>query len=608
MERTNTYYLRFGFGIGAISVLVLGLVFDFSPLKNLSLILATVFLAVVFWGRSDLSGGYKVFSQYWIDDRPLICAYVFFLATIVCWSIPGGFWYVPMALFGVLCVIMLVDTIRGKKKVEEPQQPDTHHGSADWATIEQVKAAGVFQAQGLYVGGEFLRSKIGHLMTIAGSRQGKGICLIIPTLLVDPIGSYVITDPKGENAFITAWAQKEAGQRVFIIDPWEEQKKLGATHGVYNSGFNPFAYLKMDPDELRDNCEQIAYFLIPDNSNAKDPYWNDRARSMIKIFLMHIVTTLPKEEHNFWTLYRLLRLSDDEWLNLLLDMKSNRAEDGLISIAAQELIGIEKAGNTMSGIKSAAHNATTMFESPQLRKSLAADDFNPHWLTEGNCSVYLVLPERFFDTHGGWLRLVIGIFLKACNAKPKRRVNFILDECAVMGKMKDIQRAYAFAAGQNIVLWTFFQNLSQVRDIYGEDAMNSFVNNAAVFQAFGIKDNFTTEYVSKMLGEGTFTKRVVTDSKSYGENGSNSTSTSMQTYARRILTPDEVEKSDAIITVAHGLRIRIARLPYFENTFPDMEPSAYIKWNEDQIAKGEQPTWHYLFSKRADRRPRTDTY
>jgi type IV secretory pathway TraG/TraD family ATPase VirD4 len=355
------------------------------------------------------------------------------------------------------------------KLADRPPLPNeeikrTEHGSAAWASDDDLKKAGIIgQVSGLYIGGDFLRNKPGHLCTIAGSGQGKGTCLIIPTLLVNPFCSYVVTDPKGENAFITARFQRTAGQQVYILDPWNEQEKMGAAHGIPSSGFNPFAFIKNDMMELRDNCEQIANYLVPDKPDAKDPYWNDRARSMIKILLMHIVTALPESDHSFWTLYKMLRLSDDDWLNLLIDLKTNPHEDELISIAAQELIGIQSSGNTMAGIKSTAQNATTIFESPQLRKSLQQDDFNPFDLTEGNATVYVVIPERFLDTHSVWLRLVIGLCLKACNSKPKKRVSFLLDEFAVLGKMKDVQRGFAFARGQNIVLWTFVQSLSQLK-------------------------------------------------------------------------------------------------------------------------------------------------
>lgn len=489
------------------------------------------------------------------------------------------------------------------KKVAPPQR-NLEHGSAQWATHEEFKKANLTNDNsliGLFIGAGYLRNKSGHLITIAGSGQGKGTCLIIPNLLLDPSGSYVVTDPKGENACITARAQRDFGQRVIILDPWDEQQRIGAKHGIPSSSFNPFDFLKMDMEELRDNCEQIAALLIPDRPGEKDPYWNDRARALIKVMLMHIITGRGAEEHNFWTLYKMLRMSGKPWIELMLEMKDNEALGGLVSIAAEEFLGMDDSGSALMGIRSSAQNATTIFESPQLRQSLERSDFNPYDLTQGKCTVYIVIPERFLDTHGTWLRLVIGLCLKACNAKPNKRVNFLLDEFAIMGKMKDIQKGYAFARGQNIVLWFFAQSLSQIREIYGEDGMNTFLSNTAVLQAFGTKDQFTKEYISKALGEATRTKKV----NSYASSG---TSTSYQTFARPLLTPEEVEKQVNILTIVEGLKYMIAKKPYYKNEFEGVPWDAeWLTPEQRKLIKSSKlpkDEWHEHFSQKADPAPR----
>jgi len=514
-------------------------------------------------------------------------------------------------LFGislVLGVLWIAAFRAARKKIPAPKNysDSTDHGSAKWSKQEDISDEAKDNInstrEGLYLGGDYQRKKSGHLITIAGSGQGKGTCQILPTLLVDPTGSYVVTDPKGENAFITAKFQKSAGQNVYIIDPWDEQTKLGAEHGIKSSGFNPFAFIKQDLHELRDNCEQIATFLVPDNPHVKEPYWNDRARNIIKVFLMHIITALPEEEHNFWTLYKMVRLTGSDWDNLMVDLKQNKAEDGLISISANELIGMTSTPTTMAGILSGAQNATTIFESPQLRRSLESNDFDPYSLTQGNNTVYVVIPERFLDTHSLWLRMVIGLSLKACNSKPKNRVNFLLDEFAVMGKMKDIQRGFAFARGQNIVLWAFVQNLSQLKDTYGEDGMNTFFNNSAVICAFGIKDNFTTEYISKYLGETTKEK----ESRSEGYSGEHfSRSTSYSTYQRRLMTPDEVENCKGIICAIEGKRIILPRQPYFIDPLDNLSESDYNAHQKKLINRGIIPPMAgKTFRERASEPPR----
>ncbi len=50
-----------------------------------------------------------------------------------------------------------------------------------------------------------------HALTVAGTRAGKGVSLIIPNLLLYP-GSVLAIDPKGELARVTGAQRGQAGQ------------------------------------------------------------------------------------------------------------------------------------------------------------------------------------------------------------------------------------------------------------------------------------------------------------------------------------------------------------------------------------------------------------
>lgn len=67
-----------------------------------------------------------------------------------------------------------------------------------------------------------------HVMTIAGSRAGKGVSLIVPNLIFYE-GSALAVDPKGENATITAGRRGKA-------PPWRGTS-LGqdCNHGILES-------------------------------------------------------------------------------------------------------------------------------------------------------------------------------------------------------------------------------------------------------------------------------------------------------------------------------------------------------------------------------------
>jgi type IV secretion system protein VirD4 len=183
---------------------------------------------------------------------------------------------------------------------------DTSFGSASFTPAEILAGAGLIyipESNGkyLYIGGGYFNSLEGHLLTVAGSRSGKGVSIIVPNLLLPNLDSFLVTDPKGELAFMTAKFQSQAlGKKVIILDPWGEQKRLGAKHGIPASGFNPLDFIKANPEELSDGCGLVADMIVPNNPNAKEPFWDNSARAIIKVYLMHLITKYPEKEHNLY--------------------------------------------------------------------------------------------------------------------------------------------------------------------------------------------------------------------------------------------------------------------------------------------------------------------
>lgn len=463
-------------------------------------------------------------------------------------------------------IVLLINFLFGSKRSVER---DTSYGSASWTPFQLLQQIGITQfptrqSNYLYMGSMFFNDRQGHLLTIAGSRSGKGACIIVPNLLLPNQDSFVVTDPKGENAYMTARYQAQTlGKKVVILDPWGEQNRLGATHKIESMGFNPLDFIKSNPEELTDNCNLVAEMIVPNNPNAKEPFWDNSARAIIKTYLMHLLTFYPESEHNLWTIYKWLRYDTDERITLWAEMKISDELEGLVSIAAGEFLHFDGSSNTLSSIISTAHDATRFLESKQIRSSISRSNFNPYELTQGNVTVYIVLPERFFGTHSRWLRLVTGLCLRACNHRPKERVNFLLDEFAVLGRLDDVKHGYAFAAGQNIRIWSFVQNLGQLKSLYGEEGIASFIG-CQTFQAFGIDDHFTAETISKMLGDSTITVKNTSYSTSKSTNsgrsfsvgnnshniGSGTTSASSISYnktGRALMTAEEVGKTNKII-------------------------------------------------------------
>ena len=83
----------------------------------------------------------------------------------------------------------------------------TTYGSARWANADDIRKAGLTQPAGVFLGQhdrQYLRHEgPEHVLTFAPTRSGKGVGLVVPTLLSWP-ASAVIHDIKGENWQITA--------------------------------------------------------------------------------------------------------------------------------------------------------------------------------------------------------------------------------------------------------------------------------------------------------------------------------------------------------------------------------------------------------------------
>ncbi|WP_256754900.1 type IV secretory system conjugative DNA transfer family protein, partial [Mesorhizobium sp. Mes31] len=101
----------------------------------------------------------------------------------------GGFACVAVAIG------MSVWRARGAKKVET-------YGSARWADKQEVKATGLLGSDGVVLGrfdGAYLRHDgPEHVLCFAPTRSGKGVGLVVPSLLTWP-SSAVVHDIKGEN-------------------------------------------------------------------------------------------------------------------------------------------------------------------------------------------------------------------------------------------------------------------------------------------------------------------------------------------------------------------------------------------------------------------------
>src|SRR5450631_3543634 len=118
------------------------------------------------------------------------------------------------------------------------------YGSARWATLTEIRAAGLTAPDGVVLGRfahDYLRHDgPEHVLCFAPTRSGKGVGLVVPSLLTWS-GSAIVHDIKGENWQLTAGFRARHG-RVLLFDPTNPNA----------SAYNPLLEVRRGAFEVRD--------------------------------------------------------------------------------------------------------------------------------------------------------------------------------------------------------------------------------------------------------------------------------------------------------------------------------------------------------------------
>ena len=130
------------------------------------------------------------------------------------------------------------------------------HGESRFASLPEIKAAGLMKNTGVIVGkaaGRFLMfDSMQFVSLMAPTRSGKGVGIVIPNLLNYP-DSVVVLDVKLENWSITSKYRAEHGQSVYLFNPFSAD-----THR-----YNPLGYVSDDPHRRPAEVLSIGYMLYP---------------------------------------------------------------------------------------------------------------------------------------------------------------------------------------------------------------------------------------------------------------------------------------------------------------------------------------------------------
>ena len=372
-----------------------------------------------------------------------------------------------------------------------------------------------------------------HVLTVAGSRAGKGVSLIVPNLILYE-GSAFVVDPKGENAAITAGRRGKGtrkrgaglGQDVYVLDPFDVSGKRsgGNVPSLSIPWLSSISTARTWSRTPR--CSPRRSSRMPE----KDRHWTESAQALLRALILVALADPDPRRRNLITVRRLLTLTDrrirdvqyhfkkefdkeidaqQALIELLYAQKKRRFGYVCVGIAAQlEAMGEKELGSVLSTTKT----QTQWLDDPRMKNVLCRSDFDMADLKLKPTTIYLCLPAMRMGTHARWLRLMIFLALTVMERtpeKPKEPVLFVLDEFPVLGHMQPIETAAGLMAGYGVKLWTIVQNLGQLKQHY-DKSWETFFANAGVVTGFGVIDQESQRALSAKLGKLRMTTQVPT--------------------------------------------------------------------------------------------------
>jgi type IV secretion system protein VirD4 len=238
----------------------------------------------------------------------------------------------------------------------------TTYGSARWATVREIERNGLFGDAGIFLGrkhGRYLRHDgPEHVMAFAPTRSGKGVGLVVPTLL-SWTGSAIVHDIKGENWQLTAgWRSRFS--HALLFNPTDPA----------SARYNPLLEVRRGRHEVRD-IQNIADILVdPEGALERRNHWEKTSHSLLVGAILHV---LYAEEEK--TLARVATFLSDPQRPFVATLRRMMTTNHLgtaeeprvhpvVASAARELLN--KSENERSGVLSTAMSFLGHYRDPTV--------------------------------------------------------------------------------------------------------------------------------------------------------------------------------------------------------------------------------------------------
>ncbi|KAF1003187.1 MAG: Conjugal transfer protein TraG [Luteibacter sp.] len=451
----------------------------------------------------------------------------------------------------------------------------TTYGSARWAEPEEIEKAGLAGDAGVFLGrlDRQLRRRLPrylrhdgpeHVLAFAPTRSGKGVGLVVPTLLTWP-GSAVIHDIKGENWALTAgWRARFS--HCLLFNPTDAK----------SAAYNPLLEVRRGAHEVRD-VQNIADILVnPEGALERRNHWEKTSHALLVGAILHVL--YAGEDKTLRGVANFLSDPACPFEATLHRMMSTPhlgdTPHPVVASAAREVLN--KSDNERSGVLSTAMSFLGLYRDPTVAEVTSRCDWRiADLISAGHpVSLYLVVPPSDISRTKPLIRLILNQIGRRLTEsldgsdgiERRHRLLLMLDEFPALGRLNFFESALAFMAGYGLRAFLIAQSLNQIDKAYGPN--HSILDNCHVRIAFATNDERTAKRISDSLGTATELRAQRNYAGHRLAPWLGHLMVSRQETARPLLTPGEVMQmppDDAVVMVSGHPPIRAKKLRYYQD-------------------------------------------
>ena len=428
----------------------------------------------------------------------------------------------------------------------ENRRPGEEYGSAKWGNARELNkryadqnGKNVILTKRVSIGLDGYKHRRNlNILVVGGSGSGKTRFFCKPGIMSVNC-SYLIVDPKGEMLRSTGYLLKDEGYDIKVFD---------LIHPRQSDGYNPFTYIRDDPDVLK-LMDNLVKNTTPPKGASNDPFWEKAEIALDSALMLYLLYEAPVEEQNFEMLMFMLEcarvMEEDEQYQSPLDLLFQTLEERDPShIAVREYkVYKQAAGKTAKSILVTASVRLAAFIFPQYAAMMQTDEMDFASMGERKRAIFCVIP-----VNDGSMNYLVSMLMTQCfqqlylraderyNGRLPVPVRVIQDEWANVAQPDSYPKVLATCRSYNIGINIIVQNIQSIKALY-KDEWEGIIGNCDTLLFLGGGNEPTSlEFVSKLLGKET----VHTRTRGQTKGRSGSSSMNFQQTGRDLMTPDEI--------------------------------------------------------------------